>query len=111
VTCTLPTVVLAGQASAWNAPDEHFGVAFGLPSSPLGRRTVTSRTSSSAGEREKPVEIRTSGCPPAWVVLGVTLKSVMDTAARAAPGSARAQTAAPSTMRTAVRRARGTGAV
>ena len=88
VTATEPTAVLPGQASAANCAGLHLGTACGLPTSPGGKRTVRSLVSSVAGLAANEVEIFRSGCPPACVVLGVTLKAVTFTAADADAGNA-----------------------
>ena len=90
VTATDPRAVPAGQVSAANWACEHFGVAFGLPSRPGGNRTMRSLTSSELGLDWNEVDVVRSGCPPAWVVVDVTLNAVTFTAAIAGAGRASA---------------------
>ena len=86
-----PSAVPAGQVSPANWAAEHFAVAVGLPSRPGGKRTIRSLTSSVLGFDWNWVDTVMSGCPPAWVVLPVTLNAVTFTAATAGAGSASAR--------------------
>ena len=49
-TTVLPTRVLDGQLSAWNAVSEHFALACGLPSRPAGKCSVLLRMLSLVSE-------------------------------------------------------------
>src|SRR3982074_661624 len=86
VTVVVPTVESAGQASAVKADWEQRPAEAGSPTRPWGRTTCSDLTSSVSGLEAREVSTTRLGWPPAWVVDGVTLKLVMDTAALAAPG-------------------------
>src|SRR4051794_8753309 len=90
----VPTLLDAGQASAAKLAALQRSAAFGSPTSPCGRMTPTDLTSSLVGDSEKAVLIVTSGCAPACVVDGVTLKVVTDTDASAPAGKASASSTA-----------------
>src|SRR3979411_1690171 len=86
VTVVVPTFESAGQGWPVEADWEQRPAEAGSPTRPWGRTTCRDLTSSVSGLEAREVSTTRLGWPPAWVVDGVTLKLVMDTAALAAPG-------------------------
>src|SRR6266851_4990646 len=103
VTVVMPTFESAGHASAVKDDWEQRAAERGSPTRPCGRTTLRDFTSSVSGFEAREVSTTRFGWPPAWVVDGVTVKLVMDTAALAAAGNI-AATAAPRARARAARR-------
>src|SRR6266851_670475 len=103
VTVVMPTFESAGHASPANDDWEQRAAERGSPTRPCGRTTFRDFTSSVSGFDARDVSTTRFGWPPAWVVDGVTLKLVTDTAALAAPGNI-AAAATPTARAHAARR-------
>src|SRR2546421_8277175 len=103
VTVVMPTFESAGHASAVKDDWEQRPAEPGSPTRPCGRTTFRDFTSSVSGLDAREVSTTRLGWPPAWVIDGVTVKLVTDTAALAAPGNI-AATAAPRARARAARR-------
>ena len=104
VTVLTPTFESAGHASAAKDDWKQRPAERGSPTSPCGRTTFKDFTSSLSGLDARDVSTTRFGWPPAWVVDGVTLKLVTDTAALAAPGNVAAAAAPRARARAARRR-------
>src|SRR4051794_41920586 len=86
VAACVPTLLLPGHWSAVKSACVQRSAAFGSPTSPCGRTSAIDFRSSELELHENDRAIATFGCPPAVVVVGVSLTLVRLTAAPAPAG-------------------------
>src|SRR4051794_28070003 len=86
VAACVPTLLLPGHWSAVKSACVQRSAAFGSPTSPCGRTSAIDFRSSELELYENDRSIATFGCPPAVVVVGVSLTLVRLTAAPAPAG-------------------------